>query len=310
MSLRADDAVDQPLPDPWTSARLDPPVDAPGDLVAMVADFAPPPLHATCVLDAWRAQALAGVLGVEPPAEREGDALPLGWHEVYFRDPLARGDLAEDGHAAEHGLMPRERPRRRVFGGASLTSVRPLRLGDDVTRTSLLEDCRIKAGGTGWLLLLTELHDYAVAGHTALRERRRVVLRHDGPAPTTSPRTPRPAASEPAAPDAAQTLTFDPVTLFRFSALTYNPHRIHYDHRYATQVEGHANLLVHGPLSALSLLDLARRSSPTPLSRYDFSLSSPAYVDTALALAGSIADGRWSLTGTQDGRRVITATAS
>ncbi|MEU3270043.1 hypothetical protein ABZ639_04305 [Saccharomonospora sp. NPDC006951] len=312
----SNNVVVQSPPEPWTPARLDVPDEAPAELVDMVAGFAPPVFSTTTVIDPWRAQALAGVLGVEPPAERAGDPLPLGWQEVYFRDPIARGELAEDGHAAGHALMPANRPRRRVFGGATMDLATPLRLGEEVTRVSLLEDCRIRAGSTGWLLVLTELHAYTTSensgspGKTALTERRRVVLRYDGQAPArsgaTAGRTPAPMPE----PEVTTTLTPDPVTLFRFSALTYNPHRIHYDHRYATGVEGHADLVVHGPLSALLLLDVARGANGAkPLTHYDFSLLTPAYVDRAMTFNGSRDADGWTLTGTQEGRRIISATA-
>ncbi|ASR36126.1 hypothetical protein BAY61_15180 [Prauserella marina] len=315
----SNNVVVQSLPEPWTPARLDVPDEAPAELVGMVGDFAPPVFGTTSVIDPWRAQALAGVLGVEPPAEREGDPLPLGWQEVYFRDPIARGTLAEDGHAADHALMPTNRPRRRVFGGATMDLTTPLRVGDEVTRLSLLEDCRIRPGRTGWLLVLTELHAYTTAENSeisgsqdglALTERRKVVLRYDGAAPAQSgPRADRTPPPRPE-PEITTTLTPDPVTLFRFSALTYNPHRIHYDHRYATGVEGHADLVVHGPLSALLLLDVARRATgPKPLTHYDFSLLTPAYVDRATTFTASRDDEGWTLTGTQKGRRIISGNA-
>lgn len=303
----------QPHPEAWSSRRLDPPAGAPEDLVDMVRDFEPEPMVATTVLDPWRAQALAGVLGTEPPAEKEGDPLPLGWHEVYFRDPLARAGLAEDGHASDHPLMPPRRPRRRVFGGADLHQTTPLLLGNEVTKTSSLADCRIRQGRTGWLLLLTEVHSYAVAGLTTLTERRNVVLRHDDPDRPHGQKPPIAAdsAGEAETGGVEQRLAFDPVTLFRFSALTYNPHRIHYDRDYATVVEGHEDLLVHGPLTALTVLELARIAAPPArlLTRYSFTLCGPAYAGRDLRVRGRLEGDQWSLSAAQDGRLVVTATA-
>jgi 3-methylfumaryl-CoA hydratase len=298
----------QPSSKVWSARWNEPPAEAPEDLVDMIRDFDPAPVVTEDVLDPWRAEALAGVLGADPPATGEGDPLPLGWHEVYFRDPLARGGLAEDGHPADHALMPPRRPRRRVFGGAALRQLGPLRLGDEVVKTGTLQDCRIRGGRTGWLLLLTEVHEYAVGGVTALTERRQVVLRHDGP---QGPRvaTPSPAPADDRAPTAEITFRPDPVTLFRFSALTYNPHRIHYDHRYATGVEGHADLLVHGPLTALTLLEVARRAGGPALTEYEYRLLAPAYVARDLRLLGTREQGGWTLTGLQEGRQVISATA-
>jgi len=298
----------------WQPERLQVPDDAPTDLVEMAAGFEPPVLTADTVLDPWRASALGGLLG--RGALAVGEDLPLGWHEIWFRDPLASGGVAEDGHAEEHALMPRRRPRRRVYAGATLAQHHPFVVGDEVTRTSGVTDCRLVPGRTGWLMIITESHRYAVDGQLRLVETRRVALRHDAPEnPDAAGAKPRAAADPaPVTADAGLALevTADPVMLFRFSALTYNPHRIHYDREYATGVEGHADLLVHGPLTALLALEAVRAAgvpAPTPAS-YDFRLRGPAYVGRPVSFSVREADGTAEVTGAQEGRLVLTGTVA
>ncbi|GAA4113009.1 MaoC family dehydratase N-terminal domain-containing protein [Knoellia locipacati] len=312
-STTGHDAAAQPVDGQWwRPGRLQVPGDAPDVLVEMAADFEPPVLDAATVLDPWRASALGGLLG--RGALVVGDDLPLGWHEIWFRDPLASGGVAEDGHAEEHALMPRRRPRRRVYAGATLSQRHPFVVGDEVSRTSGVTDCRLVPGRTGWLMIITESHRYAVDGRLFLEETRRVALRHDAPADTDrATATPR-AAADPAPStadaDLALEVTADPVMLFRFSALTYNPHRIHYDREYATGVEGHADLLVHGPLTALLALEAVRAAGvPSPTTaRYDFRLRGPAYMGRPVSFSVREADGTAEVTGAQEGRLVLTGT--
>ncbi|MDT0213057.1 hypothetical protein Q9R29_04090 [Rothia sp. ARF10] len=295
----------------WTPDRLDVPESAPADLVDMASSFEPPVLTADTVLDPWRASALGGVLG--RGALTTGEPLPLGWHEIWFRDPLATGGVAEDGHAEEHALMPRRRPRRRVYAGATLTQHEPFHVGDEVHKTSGVTGCRLVPGRTGWLLIITESHRYAVDGRLHLEETRRVALRHDAPDTPEATGGSRPKVAADPAPviddaDVALEVTADPTLLFRFSALTYNPHRIHYDRDYATRVEGHADLLVHGPLTALLALEAVRAvgaSTGAPVT-YDFRLRGPAYLGRPVRFAVRSESGTAVVTGEQEGRLVIT----
>jgi 3-methylfumaryl-CoA hydratase len=214
----------------------------------------------------WPAAALAALLGVAAPLP--GDVLPPLWHELYLHPAHSVADLGEEGHPRESGLLPPLTTRRRMFGGGRITVDAPLRLGETVTRAGSVKELRLREGRSGWLLLLTEIHELSVGGVTRVRDERDIVYR----LPEDVARTARPesqGAGPPAAPAGPPArprfrLDVDERFLFMFSALTYNAHRIHYDRRYAHDVEGHPDLLVHGPLLAIAAIEAARRHPAGP----------------------------------------------
>jgi 3-methylfumaryl-CoA hydratase len=187
------------------------------------------------------------------------DGLPPLWHWFYFHPIHQQSALGEDGHPADAAFTPPLENRRRMFGGGRLTVRKPLAVGQTVRRDSSLRSVRVKQGSTGELLLVTVRYEFVVDDDTYAVEEQDIIYRD---AADMGAR-PQPATEAPQRGAWQLELRPDPVLLFRFSALTNNAHRIHYDQPYATNVEGHPGLVVHGPLLALLLLELPRREGRT-----------------------------------------------
>ncbi|MEX2549506.1 MAG: hypothetical protein WD638_04705 [Nitriliruptoraceae bacterium] len=204
-------------------------------------------------------QGFAALLDADPPVNDRGDALPTLWHWFHFAEPHPQAALGEDGHLRDSAFLPPLQDRRRMFGGGRLEVTAPLLVGDEVERRSSLGSVRTTMGGSGPLLLTTVRQEFLVAGARRLVEEQDIVYRRARDVGRASRTTPDPAAVPPG--EVRLQLQPDPVLLFRFSALTNNAHRIHYDRDYATQVEGYPGLVVHGPLLALLLLEPSRRDA-------------------------------------------------
>lgn len=201
------------------------------------------------------AEALAGLLGCDPP-DPEGGALPLLWHTVYLLDRPRLADLGPDGHPLVGVvLVPPAQGMRRMFAGGRVRLLSPLRLGRPASRRSTVASSTVKQGRTGPLTFVTVRHVVEQDGRTCVHDEQDLVYRPAG-SPTGPP--PRPPDEPPLRPD-ERAVPVDPVLLFRFSALTYNGHRIHYDRDYARDVEGWSGLVVHGPWQALVMAEAARR---------------------------------------------------
>ena len=179
--------------------------------------------------------------------------VPAGLHWCLMPDVAESADLGRDGHPRLGLAVPDLGLPRRMWAGGALSFGPPLLPGDSVTRESTFTDIAFKTGSTGRLGFLTVAHEWSVAGKTRITERQDIVYRED---PKPGSAVPPPAADAWVA-DRTWTVTPDPVLLFRYSALTFNSHRIHYDHPYATGVEGYGGLVVHGPLQATWMLNLA-----------------------------------------------------
>jgi 3-methylfumaryl-CoA hydratase len=202
--------------------------------------------------------ALSATLDRDDPAPQQGTAVPPLWHWLYFT-PLARAsEIGPDGHPRRGGFLPPVPLPRRMWAGGRLQFREPLRVGDRVTRESRIKDVMIKQGRGGALVFVCVQHGYRTARGVALEEEHDIVYR-DAPQPG-APLAPPQAA--PRDESFAREIVPDPVLLFRYSALTFNGHRIHYDRTYVTEVEGYPGLIVHGPLIASLLLDLLRRQRP------------------------------------------------
>jgi 3-methylfumaryl-CoA hydratase len=202
--------------------------------------------------------AMSATLDRDDPAPAAGDALPPLWHWLYFLPLAPAREIGEDGHPRRGGFLPPVPLPRRMWAGGRLQFHRPLRLGASVERHSRILDVSTKSGRSGSLVFVTVEHSYGDADGVALTEQHDIVYR-DAPQPGA------PAPAPQAAPAEAQferAIVPDPVLLFRYSALTFNGHRIHYDRSYVTEVEGYPGLIVHGPLIATLLLDLVRRERP------------------------------------------------
>lgn len=205
------------------------------------------------------AHLLQATLDRDDRAFAPGDPLPILWHWLYFPPTVRQSRLGDDGHTHDSGLLPAlPALPRRMWAGSRLRSTKPLRIGDRATRHSTLTSLEPKIGRSGRLLFVTLRHDLTGSAGGSVTEEQFLVFRapHDAAAPRPMPEAaPRPAQFE-------RTVVPTPPLLFRFSALTFNGHRIHYDHPYATEVEGYEGLVVHGPLIAVLMLDLAERARP------------------------------------------------
>jgi len=210
-----------------------------------------------------------------PPA---GQVLHPAWHWLYFL-PLARqSEIGPDGHPRRGGFLPPVTLPRRMWAGSKLQFAQPLRVGDAIERVSTIEDVSEKSGRSGTLVFVKVRHEVRRQGaaDASILETQDIVYRE--PAKPGDP-APAPTAA-PASSTWSRTITPDPVLLFRYSALTFNSHRIHYDRPYATADEGYSGLVVHGPLIATLLLDLVRRSLPdAQVLRFDFRAVRPL-IDT------------------------------
>ncbi|MDE2452237.1 MAG: MaoC family dehydratase N-terminal domain-containing protein, partial [Burkholderiales bacterium] len=203
-------------------------------------------------------RALAATLDRDDPPPAEGEPISPCWHWLYFLPLHRQSEIGPDGHPRRGGFLPPVPLPRRMWAGSQIEFQRPITVGQSLVRRSLIEDVRMKEGRSGPLVFVKVLHEVQADGQPAIAERHDIVYR-DMP----QPGEPAPAGTP--APDDAQwtrQIVPDDVLLFRYSALTFNGHRIHYDRRYVTGVEGYPGLVVHGPLIATLLLDLLRRHRP------------------------------------------------
>ena len=191
-------------------------------------------------------------------APAHGEPVPPCWHWLYFLPVARQSEIGPDGHPRRGGFLPPVPLPRRMWAGSQIEFHAPLRAGQAIERLSRIEDVKLKAGRTGPLVFVKVRHEIRADGALAIVDQHNIVYR-DLPAEG------EPSPEYAAAPGDAQwqrRIVADDVLLFRYSALTFNGHRIHYDRRYVTEVEGYPGLIVHGPLIATLLLDLLRRERP------------------------------------------------
>jgi 3-methylfumaryl-CoA hydratase len=224
---------------------------------------------------------------LDRPAERPpaGTPLPALWHWLYFLPLHRQSEIGPDGHARRGGFLPPVPLPRRMWAGSQFEFHRPLRVGDTLTRVSTIQDVTEKSGRTGPLVFVKVRHEISRAGEAevALTEFHDIVYR-EAPTPDDVPPEPRPAPTGAAW---ERRWVPDDVLLFRYSALTFNGHRIHYDRRYVTEVEGYPGLIVHGPLIATLLLDLLRHQHPeAEVAGYSFRAMRPIFDINPFAVCG------------------------
>jgi 3-methylfumaryl-CoA hydratase len=253
-------------------------------LASAVEGWTPGPLTDTAVVAPGPAAAFAALLDRPAPPLADGDPLPPGWHAFTVLDRPATADLGEDGHPRNGHFLPPVPHRRRMIAGGRLSVTAPLRIGAGVERTSSLAGCSVREGRAGPMLLVTVRSEYRQDGALLVSEEQDVVYRSQRAGAAAAPA----GAGSPAVEGGpAVELLPDEALLFRFSALTYNAHRIHYDRPYASGVEGHPGLVVHGPLLALLMLEVVRRSAPDrSVTAFEHRLVRPAYAGTAVRASG------------------------
>ena len=218
--------------------------------------------------------ALSATLDYEDAEPADGTVVPPLWHWLYFLPMAPMSDVGPDGHPKRGGFLPPVPLPRRMFAGGRFEFHHPLKIGERISRTSRITDVSGKEGRSGTLVFVTVRHEISNSGGVALSEEHDIVYREN---PRTDAPVPKPTPA-PAGETFSREIVPDPVLLFRYSALTFNSHRIHYDRSYATDVEGYPGLIVHGPLIATLLVDLLRRNLPDArISRFSFRAVRPLF---------------------------------
>ncbi len=236
---------------------------------------------------------LAATLDRDEPPPRPGDPVPPGWHWLYFQTRARQSELGPDGHPKRGGFLPPVGLPRRMFAGARMSFHRPLRIGEEIRREGEIMDVKEKEGRSGRLVFVAVRYRVSGEAGLAVDEEYDIVYREATPA---GPPTP-PIPAEIRGTDWQRTIHPDPVLLFRFSALTFIGHRIHYDHLYATETEGYPGLLVHGPLTALLLLELYRDQGPgRVVAEFRFRARRPLFVNAPFQVTGRMDEGGESCT--------------
>ena len=240
-------------------------------------------------IDSNQAAALAATLD-RAQVVTDGMQLPPLWHWIFFWDAAPQATLGVDGHPQRGGFLPPVPLPRRMWAGGRLQFHTPLLTGSNATRTSRVESVSAKEGKSGLLAFVTVEHRLMVDGVATITEQHDIVYR-DKPQPGSTAPIGKPA---PARAAWSRLITPDPVLLFRYSALTFNGHRIHYDRSYVTEVEGYPGLIVHGPLIATLLLDLLYRNAPDArVTHFDFRAVGPLFDTHPFSVCGQpAADGR------------------
>ncbi|MCL4149465.1 UNVERIFIED_CONTAM: hypothetical protein GTU68_010602 [Idotea baltica] len=206
---------------------------------------------------------------------------PAGFHWCLSPDVNPASDLGRDGHPRPGIYLPKLPFPRRMWAGGEVQCTSPLLMGETVDRTSTVTGIEMKTGRSGKLAFVTVEHDYQVAGEHRLKDRQDIVYRED-----PDPNAPKPVVPAGEAWDAMRVwkTTPDETLLFRYSAITFNGHRIHYDHPYATQVEGYDGLVVHGPLQATWMQNLAADIFGQQATKFSYRGLSPLIAGQEIAI--------------------------
>ena len=232
---------------------------------------------------------MIATLDRDDAAPRMGDPVPPLWHWMYFAPKARHSELGPDGHPLRGGFMPPVPLPRRMFAGGRSTFHAPIRIGDEVRREGEITQVTRKEGRSGELVFVTVRYRIVTAQGLAIEEEQDIVYR-DAPTPGEGPAQTAPQAQETRDGDWRRTVAPDPVMLFRYSALTFNGHRIHYDQPYVTGIEGYPGLVVHGPLIATLLADLGRDESGRPLRHFAFQAKSPLFATAPFTVSGRPGD--------------------
>jgi len=249
---------------------------------------------------------LAATLDRDDPRPRHGDPLPAGWHQLLFPRVARHALLGSDGHPERGDFLPPVPLPRRMFAGKRTTFHADLRVGDEVHRESVIRAVSIKQGRTGQMVFVTVRTEMTSPRGLAITEDQDYVYREAAPA-GTPPQPPQPAPGKAVW---QRIVTPDPVMLFRYSALTFNSHRIHYDLPYVTAVEGYPGLVMNGGLTTLLALELARAHAAAPVRTLVSRNVRALYAGRPIVLEGAPAAGNraatvWALDG--DGALALSA---
>jgi 3-methylfumaryl-CoA hydratase len=237
---------------------------------------------------------MAATLDQDPGAYQRGSQMPESWYAILFGTTARQGALGPDGHPISGDFLPPFPNTRRMFAGRRVRFHQPLRVGDRVERVSTVTRAEAKTGRTGAFTLVTVVHELSAGAGTAVTEEQDLVYRAavasdaSAAAVTAAVKPQQQAAPERDKPDWSRTIAPDPVLLFRYSALTFNAHRIHYDLPYARDVEGYPALVMNGGLTALLLVETARAHLPGRIAGYDARALHPLFVGESITFHGRL----------------------
>lgn len=238
------------------------------------------------LISATTARGMAAALNWENLPD-EGDELAQPWHWLYFYGTARQSEIGHDGHPKRGGFYPPVTLPRRMWASGEVEFCSPLCVGDRARKVSTIQSVKHKQGSTGHLVFVIVGHEISVDDRLCIRENQHIVYREE-PDPNAPPAK---GMVPPAEPEFSREMIADPVLLFRYSALTFNSHRIHYDRDYAMKEEGYSGLVVHGPLSASFLLELVRAELPdAEVKSYDFRAIRPLTDGQPFQLQGCRSD--------------------
>lgn len=234
------------------------------------------------IATAFPVAALAATLDRRDSPPKTGDIIPLSGHWLYFLETAPNAELGHDGHPKRGGFLPPVPLPRRMWAGGRIDFRASLRVGDAISRESEVMSVEAKSGNSGDLVFVTVRHTIKTGSTVAIVEEHDIVYREAA----------RPGAAAPAGKAAPQTaawrrgLQTNEAVLFRYSALIFNAHRIHYDIDYCRDTEGYPGLIVHGPLQTTLLLDLCRRNDPRPVRTLDYRATHPVFHQETFSVNG------------------------
>ncbi|MPZ45757.1 MAG: acyl-CoA dehydrogenase [Betaproteobacteria bacterium] len=236
----------------------------------------------TDIVTPWPITALSATVDDPTVEAAEGKPVPPGWHWIFFLEAKPPSQVGPDGHPRKGGFLPPVPLPRRMWAGGRIEFVRPLVIGQNVARESEILSVEPKSGRTGSLVFVTVRQTVKAGGETAIVEEQDIVYREA--AKKGDPVAPGKQALTGA--QWSRSVMPDSVMLFRYSALTFNGHRIHYDRDYAINEEHYPGLVVHGPLQATLLLDLCRTNCERPLRKFEYRAQSPLFAGSPFTVNG------------------------
>ena len=253
--------------------------------------------------------ALAATLDRHDPPPRDGDEIPHSAHWLYFLETAVASELGHDGHPKRGGFLPPVELPRRMWAGGRIDFRSPVCIGDRIRRESEVKSVEAKTGKSGALVFVMVQHTLYAGDRVAIVEEHDIVYREAAKPGETAP----PGKTAPTNAAWQRSVNMNEAALFRYSALIFNAHRIHYDIDYCREVEGYPGLIVHGPLQTTLLLDLCRRHNPRPVRRLDYRATQPVFHQENFGVCGQPApDGATAelWTATAAGQYAMRATAS
>ena len=263
---------------------------------------------ASDIVTAQLVKGLRATLFQEVGEPKTGDAAPFTVHWCLAQPVFPTSMLGPDGHPTRGGFLPPVPLPRRMWAGGELEFIDPLRVGDEARRTSRISDVTVKSGSTGTLCFVVVEHVITTSRGVAIRERHDIVYRDVGGPPAAAPKAPPP----PPVAKHRESHISDPVLLFRYSALTFNGHRIHYDRDYVTKVEGYPGLIFHGPMQAAFIVELAAKlHNGQPPKKLAYRGVQPLFEGTEFSINANDKDGGMELwVANAEGQPTMKGTAS